>query len=59
MRAKRPVSELCSIRRGSRSDGSSYDGRRQDLFDDAARLACPICDGVPIMLGEAARKIAD
>ncbi len=37
----------------------TYDPVRQELVSRAARLAYPIRDGVPIMLPEEARKLAD
>jgi uncharacterized protein YbaR (Trm112 family) len=34
-----------------------YDRERQELVSDAARLAYPVRDGVPIMLVEDAREL--
>ena len=34
-----------------------YDAARQELVSDAAGLAYPIRDGVPVMLEEEARRI--
>lgn len=34
-----------------------YDAAAQELISDAARLAYPIRDGIPIMLVEEARKL--
>jgi len=36
-----------------------YDAQRQELGSDRAGLACPIRDGIPIMLVDEARQIAD
>jgi uncharacterized protein YbaR (Trm112 family) len=36
-----------------------YDEERQELISDAAGLAYPIRDGVPVMLIEQARPLAD
>lgn len=36
-----------------------YDRDRQELISDAAKLAFPIKDGVPIMLPDEARQIED
>ncbi|NBX03523.1 MAG: Trm112 family protein [Alphaproteobacteria bacterium] len=34
-----------------------YDASAQELISDAAKLAYPIRDGIPIMLAEEARKL--
>jgi uncharacterized protein len=36
-----------------------YDAARQELISRAARLAYPIRDGIPIMLTDEARPLAD
>mgnify|MGYP003575452140 FL=1 len=36
-----------------------YDKSAQELISDAAGLAYPVRDGVPILLVEAARKLAE
>jgi uncharacterized protein len=36
-----------------------YDAERQELVSRAARLAYPIRDGIPILLEEEARRLAD
>ncbi|WP_174802315.1 Trm112 family protein [Martelella limonii] len=36
-----------------------YDGERQELVSRKAKLAYPIRDGVPILLGSEARAIED
>jgi len=37
----------------------SYDAANQELISDAAQLAFPIRNGVPILLLQEARKISD
>jgi len=36
-----------------------YDAEAQELISDAARLAFPVRDGIPIMLVDEARKLDD
>lgn len=36
-----------------------YDAERQELISDRARLAFPIRDGIPVMLADEARPLAD
>ena len=36
-----------------------YDRARQELISEAARLAFPIRDGIPIMLADEARSLDD
>lgn len=36
-----------------------YDQQKQELISDAAKLAYPIRDGIPIMLVEEARRLDD
>jgi len=37
----------------------TYDRQAQELISEAAKLAFPIRDGIPIMLVEEARKLED
>ena len=39
--------------------GLRYDAERQELVSDAAGLAYPIRDGVPVLLAEEARRLGD
>jgi len=36
-----------------------YDGAKQELISDKAGLAFPIRDGIPVMLVDEARELAD
>ncbi len=36
-----------------------YDQQKQELISDAAKLAYPVRDGIPIMLVEEARRLED
>ena len=36
-----------------------YDRERQELMSRSARLAYPVCDGIPVMLEEEARTLSD
>jgi uncharacterized protein len=36
-----------------------YDAERQELISEAAKLAFPVRDGIPIMLVDEARKLDD
>ncbi len=44
---------VCPVTKGS----LSYDHERQELVSEAAKLAYPIRDGIPIMLPEEARPL--
>ena len=45
---------ICPLTQG----GLRYDVDRQELLSDAAHLAFPIRDGIPIMLASEARSLA-
>ena len=36
-----------------------YDVEQQELISEAAKLAYPIREGIPVMLAEEARKLSD
>ncbi len=44
---------VCPLSQGT----LSYDAARQELVSQAARLAYPIRDGIPVMLVSEARKL--
>lgn len=44
---------VCPLTKGT----LHYDGEKQELVSDKAKLAYPIRDGIPIMLVEEARKL--
>ena len=44
---------VCPVTRGR----LTYDRERNELISAGAKLAFPICDGVPIMLAEDARPL--
>lgn len=44
---------VCPITKGT----LSYDREKQELISEAAKLAYPIRDGIPIMLPEEAREL--
>ena len=46
---------VCPLTKGA----LRYDAESQELISDKAGLAYPIRDGIPIMLVDEARKIAD
>jgi uncharacterized protein YbaR (Trm112 family) len=46
---------VCPVCRGP----LEYDRERQELISRSARLAYPIRDGIPIMLPDEARELAD
>ena len=46
---------VCPVCRGP----LEYDADRQELISRQVRLAYPISDGIPIMLQEEARQLAD
>ncbi len=46
---------VCPLTRGP----LTYDRERQELISEAARLAYPIRDGIPIMLADEARSLDD
>ena len=46
---------VCPVTRGP----LSYDAEAEELISKDAKLAFPVRDGIPIMLTEEARKLAD
>ena len=46
---------VCPITRGP----LRYDPERQELISQAARLAYPVRDGIPIMIASEARRLKD
>lgn len=46
---------MCPVTKGP----LDYDRERQELLSRSARLAFPIRDGIPVMLEEEARTLAD
>jgi uncharacterized protein YbaR (Trm112 family) len=46
---------VCPVSKGT----LRYDAVKQELISTAARLAYPIRDGIPIMLADEARELAD
>jgi len=46
---------VCPVTKGR----LEYDAERQELISRSAKLAYPIRDGIPIMLPEEARQLAD
>jgi uncharacterized protein YbaR (Trm112 family) len=46
---------VCPLTKGT----LEYDSARQELISRSAKLAYPIRDGIPIMLPEEARSLAD
>ena len=45
---------VCPVTKGP----LTFDRERQELVSKSARLAYPICDGIPVMLEDEARKLA-